>query len=270
VNTDLVRPYPIPESHADSVLVFLHLPKTAGQSFRRLLIDRSARDGVADVNDWDDYQEFLRSGASRRVAAIVGHMPYGIHERLDGRTATYFTMLRHPVDRFVSDYHYIVSIPDHPWNRKFDSREFTLEDYVNLSEDHYIAFNAMTRRLCSYDLDYAYTPQVEDRKYWWETHRTLTQRDLNEAMTNLRDRIRHFGIFEEMEISLAYFRSLIDLPPDCGLPRENVSPTKTPLTSIPAELYEQIVQRNILDVELYYWAVDEFHRRFTAAGFGGV
>ena len=255
----------------DPVLVFLHIPKTAGLSFRRLLLDRYGQEGVAEVNSWDDYQGFLKSVDPARLGAVLGHLPYGIHEKLGGRPTNYFTILRHPVARFVSDYHYIIASPDHPWRRRFDSEQLMLEDFVEASEeDYYIAFNSMTRRLCSYDLDYAYTPQIKVHKHWWETHLTLTRSDLSEAMANLKHRIKHFGIFEDMNATLSYFCALVDLPSGVRLGRENISPLSTPLTSIPEALYAWVVQRNILDMELYYWAVDEFRRKVRSARLGGL
>ena len=149
---------------------------------------------------------------------------------------------------------------EHPWHERGRHEGWTLEHYVELFGEYEIAFNTLTWRLSAPDfLVAAETP------HWWSLRPSIGPSDVRTAISRIRDRIIHFGIFEEMAASTAYFRALIDLPPNCELPRENVSRSRTELTAMSGALYARIVERNIFDMELYYWAVDEFRRRITTS-----
>jgi hypothetical protein len=91
----------------DRALFFLHLPKTAGTSLRELLSCRFAP---------TDILAFLRSDSrellSRKLASVGrhrfvhGHMPYALVDRFERRPFV-LTVLRDPVDRAVSAFHYM-------------------------------------------------------------------------------------------------------------------------------------------------------------------
>ena len=60
-----------------------------------------------------------------------GHLYYGLHEYLP-QGATYITMLREPVARFLSSYYFILRRPLHPLHRKLKKERLGVEDYLRL------------------------------------------------------------------------------------------------------------------------------------------
>jgi len=96
-------------------LFFMHIPKTAGTSFRRFL-ERSVRerggvvsgratDGIwsPDSESYPSYEEFVAGRAEpyRHCDLICGHYPYHVTEFLDPDTVV-VTVLRNAIERCVS------------------------------------------------------------------------------------------------------------------------------------------------------------------------
>jgi len=117
------------------LIIFLHIPKTGGLTLRHFLL-RQYRGGAA----FDHYDEWMRPidqqsrmnppaegqngrfledfwslppDRQARVRVCTGHFSFGIHEHLPAPN-TYITMLREPIDRTLSGYHYrrTLRLPD--------------------------------------------------------------------------------------------------------------------------------------------------------------
>ncbi len=65
----------------------------------------------------------------RRFKVVRGHLSYGIHEFLP-QGATYITMLRDPVSRFLSSYSFILRRPLHPLHWKLKKAGVGIEDFM--------------------------------------------------------------------------------------------------------------------------------------------
>jgi hypothetical protein len=82
---------------------FLHIPKTAGQSVHQLLIN--AFDNVSPLRLNDQYNELGFSSVSD-FDVISGHIDWSLMKS-GGEAEFTFTVLRKPVDRILSFYHYL-------------------------------------------------------------------------------------------------------------------------------------------------------------------
>ena len=96
----------------DETLFFVHIPKCAGSSFRAVL-KRWFGAGLM-VLDTDDRGEFRRRVAARAAPprAVAGHFAFGLHEGVAPRPF-YVSLVRDPVDRFVSVYKHARQTPGH-------------------------------------------------------------------------------------------------------------------------------------------------------------
>ncbi len=114
-NSDYSTPHST-ENHTP-VYIFLHMPKSAGTTFRVHVENNLEKDEVLPLyvnNDRrflerDYVHDYIRSLPDERKAKlklIYGHEAYfGIH-RLLGREGKYFTFLRDPLPRTISWYNY--------------------------------------------------------------------------------------------------------------------------------------------------------------------
>src|SRR5690606_28789070 len=74
----------------------------------------------------EDFEEALKRVNADNLKIIHGHYWFGIHEHIN-RPFSYFTVLRHPVERVVSLYYYLTSIEGKRYDRY---RAMTLDEFV--------------------------------------------------------------------------------------------------------------------------------------------
>lgn len=140
--------------HGDSigpVVLHLHIPKTAGSSLNRALIEQFRRRKVYDFHVERRQQfEDLPPEQRRQFDLVIGHMPYGLHRFL--RTEyRYLFVLRNPAERIYSLYRYISRREDHPLFSEVGKGRMKFGDFLDYSQ---------TRRDLRDDLDNAQMRQV--------------------------------------------------------------------------------------------------------------
>lgn len=97
-------------SGSNDLFVFVHIPKTAGMTFRKIL-DRQFTPARIykigpDFQGSIDRLKALPEEQKARITCISGHVPYGIHHSFGARPVHYLSFVRDPVDRAVSEYFY--------------------------------------------------------------------------------------------------------------------------------------------------------------------
>lgn len=117
---------------------FVHIPKTAGSSFRAELAEMLAPN--ANVTAYDGTHDAFDVRRRRAIAGFAadrtpwrfasGHMPCAMLGPVAARGAKLFTMLRDPVARVISDYRYQTT-PQHPDHAAFRARCPTIEAYLD-------------------------------------------------------------------------------------------------------------------------------------------
>src|SRR2546421_4420419 len=118
-------------------LIFLHIPKTAGTTLNRIIEWQYSPLAIFTMDPYriratPERLKRLPERRRRRLRVVRGHLFYGIHEFLP-QGATYITMLREPVARFLSSYYFILRRPLHPLHRKLKKQQLGVEDYLRLT-----------------------------------------------------------------------------------------------------------------------------------------
>ena len=96
---------------SEPTLIFVHIPKTAGTTFRAIL-EKNYKNKLAYEVKWpneiEDIKLFQQLPQDKRNSydLIFGHLTIGIHEYLT-RPFKYVAFFRDPVSRFISGYYYI-------------------------------------------------------------------------------------------------------------------------------------------------------------------
>jgi len=216
------------------VVIFLHAPKTGGTTLVRILERQYGSDSVLNLYD-SSYGDELAAYPSEeidRIRAIVGHFYFGVHAFIP-RPAVYVTLLRDPVDRVISHYHFVRRSPGHYLHTT--ANEFSLGEFVvacGADEPN----NDQTRLLAGRYQAEGTPPNADDM--------------LAAARRNLREHVAVVGMTEEFDRSLLLMRRTFGW----GRPfyvRENVSKKPSRREVISPETRRVIENYNALDVDLY-------------------
>jgi Sulfotransferase family len=212
-------------------LIFLHIPKTAGTTLNRII---EWQYNPLSIFTLDPYRfrataerfKTLSEERRRRLRVVRGHLYYGLHEFLP-QGATYITMLREPVARFLSSYYFILRRPLHPLHRKLKKEQLGVEDYLRLIPHRH---NFQCRLIAGV-----------------ENGATGDERLLEMAKEHLTESFSVVGICERFEESLMLIAKTFgwDVP---FYENHKVSKNRSPVD--PSSI-EMIQEHNRLDLELY-------------------
>jgi galactose-3-O-sulfotransferase len=235
-----VRNFFASETRCDSTaaLIFLHIPKTAGTTLNRiiewqydprLIFTVDPHRFRATVKRFHTFSEERR----RSYQVLRGHLVYGIHEFLPQR-ATYITMLRDPVSRFLSSYQFILRRPLHPLHQKMKRQRLGPEDLIRL------------------------TPQSQNLQCRFISGigkgGKCDERILEMAKANLKSSFRVVGLTERFHESLLLMIAAFGWK----VPFYQNQKVAKVRPAIDAGLAEFIRKHNRLDVELYRFGEELF------------
>jgi len=214
--------------HDGDMFIFMHIPKTAGTSFRTILEYIFGRRLCLDYND-----RLFRPRQPEKIPGycrcICGHFNRNKYATVFPN-ATYITWMRDPVERLVSScYHHLRhQNPRDPFSVKIHREKIPFEQLVRYPEMQ----NQQRGMFGSFDTsDFAF-----------------------------------IGIVEEFEKSMKCFRVKFGLHPLPTPQRINTNPKrKGARYDIPASLRKQLVRLNEADYALYEKAraeLDAFHATY--------
>ena len=115
-------------------LIFLHIPKAAGTTLHRITSRQYRQDQIytiAGKRVKESLNEFVRLPLEERsqLRCVKGHMYFGLHTFLP-QPSTYVTLLRNPVERVISFYHFVLNRPDHPLHDNATSQKMGLSAFI--------------------------------------------------------------------------------------------------------------------------------------------
>ncbi|MFC3886618.1 sulfotransferase family 2 domain-containing protein [Bacillus songklensis] len=212
------------------LLIHLHMPKTGGTTLKKIIKKNYGKRKSVDVYvDREKLSYVLTNLSKRNIDCIQGHMPFGVHQFFN-QPGSYVTMLRDPVDRVLSDYYFIRSLPSHNLHSKVI--KMSLEEYqkdpVNSNlQTHYILGEKFGEM--------------------------LTKEDLEKAKSNL---IHHFsvaGITERFDESISLMKKYWGWN-NISYTKANVTKGRLSKEEISRGIIDQIETNNVFDIELYHFA----------------
>lgn len=232
-----------------SPLIHLHISKTAGSTIRKMLAKHHLPENLYRVDGYNlesalDAYVAMSAEMRARIACVYGHMPFGFHLEA-GVPPRYLTMLRDPVERVNSHYHFVRVRPRAALHASVIEGRVSLAEYVSVFSASRFVNNGQVRclgatQMCAMELP---GPGALER---------AKERLVNGEIM--------FGLVERFDESMQGFSrseawALAEAPP------QKVNPEKPPLREVEAEVRGLIAETNSLDVELYRFACEEFDRR---------
>jgi hypothetical protein len=231
-------------------LVFLHIPKTAGISLRKVLLEARAPYGsYRIIHPIDDCASLAKKSVEfrRSLGLVEGHLYFGVHEILP-RPCVYMTMVRHPVERVLSYYSFVREAPEHHLHAAIAGAGLSLgqciEGRLTIELD-----NFMVR--CLTGLHRVWTP-----------FGGVTREMLTEAKAHL-DSIAAIGLTERFEESVARFASMFQWPAEIAsaVPRLNRTRHRLGCDELGASERTAVEGCNQLDIELYEYTLKLWEAR---------
>ena len=132
------------------ILIHLHIPKAGGAALNSMVQHGFRSDEIFDTTVVRSEQfnglglapleicrQLIASFAPhelQRIRYVTGHLPMGLHRLFDG-VAKYFTVVRNPVDRVISDFFFRIQ-ENEPYCKEGKRLEF--EEYVESRYDIYL------------------------------------------------------------------------------------------------------------------------------------
>jgi len=222
------------------LIVFMHIPKTAGTTLR-LLIEQNYK-------VWEIYRENKEAPEKIKILpyikCIQGHQPFAYHD-INDRPHTYITMLRDPVQRVISEYYYIKAARPHdPYiHDKIWKENLSLEDYVNSTDERFLLRTQnMQTRFSSGSL-------------------TLDQIDLEKAKENLNKHFSVVGITEMFDLSIFAMKKHFGWK-DISYENRVVNKERPRNIQYPQDLIDNINKINQLDKALYDWSKERLIKEY--------
>jgi hypothetical protein len=222
-------------------VIFLHIPKTGGITLRRIIERQYDRRVVHSVGDpyWSFYE--LPEAERSRIRLLQGHMPFGLHAALPG-PSTYVTMLRDPIERVISEYHYLLRTPTAKFHETVTARGMSLGDVVR--EGLSVEFDNHQTRLLSDDP--------------WVPFGSCSDEMLEQAKRNLGERFAVVGLLERFDESVLLMKSRLGWRRPVYYVRRNVTRGRPAPASLPPDTRALIERTHGFDVELYRYATELF------------
>ena len=230
------------DAGGQEALFFVHIPKCAGSSFRQVLKRWFGRAAV--FLDTHDPRELERAvdRLGRTPRAIAGHMPFGLHAGLPVRPC-YVSLVRHPLDRFVSIYGHARRAPDNPMHEaasRLDIEafyDFTLQD-----------------------------PRAHGRTVGIQCHFLACARSFDEARSVIDRSYALLAPLERYEGFVEACAERFGCDPVIPPPR-NVSPGMALDEGVRARLAQRIEADHIEDLRLYRYVAATFDARRASLSF---
>jgi hypothetical protein len=201
----------------DVPLVFLHIPKTAGSTLSRMLNrfyppqrihtlkTPDIAGAIAEFRGWPDERRHA-------VALLKGHQPFGLHALL-APGARYITVLRHPVPRIISHYHYLRNNPGHFMHERLVKSGLDVASYAGSGLFPELD-NGQTRQIAAVPddrpatrADLARALDHIDRHFAWVG---ITER-FDESLVGLAARMRWLDVtYRKHEVGQGWRRESVD------------------------------------------------------------
>ena len=236
-------------------LIFIHIPKAAGTTFRDVLEREYEPEQTFVIRDnefRESLQDFNNLPRQRQVEIklLVGHMPFGAHKFLTD-PAAYITLMREPVDRIISHYYYVRRNPGHKLYHQVTSCKMDLIDYVCSGISRELD-NGQTRLISGMN-----SVSIGE----------CSEKMLNQAIDNIHTHFVVIGLVERFDETLILMRHKLGWSTYPFYTRRNTASSRKLRQEFPETTVKTIERYNQLDCELYDYVRRNFDEQIETLPF---
>lgn len=233
---------------SEKTVIFLHVPKAAGTTLCDIFLRQYKAETIhlLDGANFDQTQEDFKQLSPEKkvqIRILMGHMYFGLHEYLPS-PATYVTMLRNPIDRIVSYYHFVQRLPSHPDYELIKAKSISIEDYCQMGIVNMC--NGQTRFLAN-----------------TQSSETYSRETLERAKSHLKQHFSVVGIQERFDESLLMLKNELAWKKMPFYYRRNTNRTSSYKQEISNSTRAVLEKYNELDLELYEYVKNIFEQKLN-------
>ena len=229
----------------EPVLFYIHVPKTAGTTMKLIIIWLYKWDEIFWAKSTDYIKKKLKALDNEHlnnIKIVAGHTPFGMHRHFEFSDYRYFTILRDPVERAISQFFYMQQKPKHPYYPIATNPDYTYEE---LLENKLInnTFNVQTYWLIGENPDF-FKKGVYDEEV------------VKQAKANIDKHFAFIGLNDRFDESLILMKRKFNWTLPFYTPK-NINKKKKK-DKVSARTLELIQHYNQMDIELFNYCKAKF------------
>jgi hypothetical protein len=219
----------------DSIVIFTHIPKTAGTSLRHIIQSQfqpqqvfefyhlktqppKARKGIEKYNNLTEAQKKV-------IKFVSGHVGFGLHEFLP-RPCSYITVLRDPVERVVSYYYFLLR------NQNNLVKNKTLPEFIQ-------TYGGVHNSMSCYLSGLTLKSQLRDPSIDLKSQQ-FAQETLEIAKANLKQHFQVVGLVERFDETCILLRKILGWNLASFYVKKNVAKHRNLIAELPQDTLELI------------------------------
>ncbi len=234
---------------------FLHFPRTAGTTIDAIFSANLPEEAIIKIYSREEYEAYRNIEPERLngIKYITGHLLLGGTNPTTfyGRKVRAFTLLRDPVKRIWSEYHFLKTWDQQHLYSLLNENKISFCDYVRSEEKllRYRGKNFMTRCIAGESLE----------------ERGDLKASLEKAKDNLLNSFWFYGMQERFIESMLLLAKKADLKNILHQKHNSLAPKIT--ANGPSDEERQCVEEyNRADIELYRFALERFDAQIESLG----
>lgn len=232
-------------------IIYLHIPKTAGSTLHAIHDHLYPPEqilhlkGDPHIDTAVAHFKQLDTATKQSIRLLTGHFDYGLHAWLP-QPATYFTILRDPVERVLSYYYFILRTPIHPRHQEMTQNKTSIADFAR----HILGHNNQTRFLAG-----TWLPDIP-----------CTQETLTQAKQHILQNFALVGLSEQFDTTLLLLQQAFNWPRLPYYRARNVTKNRPGRQLLEDEALVAIQETQAYDLALYAFAQERFAAAVRQSG----
>ncbi|GJM43020.1 MAG: hypothetical protein DHS20C20_33020 [Ardenticatenaceae bacterium] len=239
------------DSEFSQTVIYLHIPKTAGSTLHAILNQIYPQEQLLHLkgNPHIDsaVAQFKQQDETTKqsIRLLTGHIDYGLHNWLP-QPATYFTIMRDPVERLLSYYYFILRTPDHPRYEEMTCHNIGIADFAK----NILGHNNQTRYLAG----------------TWLKDIPCTDKTLATAKQHIVEDFSLVGLSEQFDTTLLLLKHKLNWPRLPYYRSRNITKNRPSRYQLDSKTLAVIHETQAYDMALYAFAQKQLEEAVRQLG----